>query len=156
MLDLTTALLALFPLVPCAPADPGDVVAFCDALPNSTGQTATLEFTGGTDAGNLDLSFLLSDVPPDNWGMLIFSYGPLAEYPFGQGVLCLNPYFPDGLYRASAPFLSGDVPSAIDAFLPADPQPGQWHYFQAFYRDFQAGGFNTSTAIAIEFEFPPG
>jgi len=86
--------------------------------------------------------------------MLIFSYGSAPEYPFGQGVLCLNPYFPNGLHRASVPFLSSGSPTEVQAFLPASPQPGQWHYFQTFYRDGQAGDFNTSTAIAIEFEFP--
>lgn len=147
-------LFLLAPLSASAMGNGGDVIQFCNATVNSTGAPAVLDFTGSVEAADGNFQFAVADVPSGNFGMLMLSYGSVAEYPFGNGVLCLNPYSPTGLHRASAPFLASETMTEIVGVLPSMPQAGQWHYFQAFYRDVQSQGFNTSTAVGIEFVLP--
>jgi hypothetical protein len=154
MRTLAASILALAALVPVSMSMPGDVMTFCDATANSTGLPAVINFTGTFDPGIGEVTFMTSNVPAGNWCMIIMSYGAVDEYPFGQGKLCLNPYYPTGLYRVGSHVYATGVDEDVEVTLPVLPQLGQWHYFQTFYRDYVNLGFNASTAVGVQFDLP--
>lgn len=134
------------------PGQPGQVVPFCAAIPNSTGVPGLVSYVGSTTASANDFRFRVAQLPARSMALVAMSYTSTSGYPFGNGTLCLNPW---ALQRVTHAFLvprNGEL--EVAAQLPTPPQAGQWHYFQVIYRDTVGANFNLSGGLAIEFVVP--
>ncbi|MFT7486245.1 MAG: hypothetical protein ACI9F9_002100 [Candidatus Paceibacteria bacterium] len=132
---------------PLAPA------VYCDSLPNSSGQTGGLVFTGEPSLGAGNPTISASALPLNTFG--IFFYGPsqLAA-PFGNGVRCVG-----GSLQRLAPVNTGAlglVTQLIDNNgLPLTGQVsvGDQRNFQFWFRDVPAGAslFNLTDGMAVTY-----
>ncbi len=130
---------------------------YCDSIPNSSGQAATLGATASYSVTQNDFTLVASNAPASRIGM--FFYGASRTYlPFGNGYRCVS--FP--LYRLNPPSLTNSAGSSsrlVDFTAPpAGGGAGQilagstWH-FQFYFRDPAGGGalFNLSDGFTATF-----
>lgn len=132
------------------------ITPYCTTTSNSAGPGALLSTTGSASIASNDLTLIVTDSVPDEFGM--FFYGPgQASGSLGDGTLCVaGPLFrvtparqadADGLVRhtldlGQAPFGSG----------PGMVTPGSTWHFQWWLRDPSAGaGSNASSAVSVTF-----
>lgn len=135
---------------------------YCDAVPNSAGCTAVLDVAGSPVVADDDLRLIARRLPPARFGFFLTSRDadsmPIAG---SEGVLCLGGTV--GRFVAPGQILnSGAAGSfALDVALASLPlpggvvQPGETWRFQAWHRDLDPGGAQTSnlsTAVAVTFE----
>jgi hypothetical protein len=134
----------------------GGTAGFCSTSPNSAGGGALIGSNGHVSlaANNFELS--ISGLPPETLGSI--HYGPQRlQVPFGNGTLCVGAgatgLFRLPVFRADT---SGNATTLLDfTNLPLAGQivPGSTWYFQAWYRDPDAGGanFNLSDGLRATF-----
>lgn len=136
---------------------------YCDALPNSTGQAASISFGGVPDLNEGDgypFHLQVCGLPPHqgftpNYGFWIYGRAETA-LPFGNGLLCVDPYTAPGLLRIEqeaccAPAGCSVVMSYGNLKRPTPITPGSTWNFQFVYRDPAARGFNLSNAVHVQF-----
>ncbi|MEM1451011.1 MAG: VCBS repeat-containing protein [Planctomycetota bacterium] len=120
---------------------------YCDpAVPNSTGQAASIGATGSASIETNDMALTAVSLPPGSAGHFLVADGTgLVSMPGGsQGTLCLGGAIgrlnrgPDEIFLAGA---SGSVQVALDLTDLPGPMgsssalPGETRFFQAWYRD---------------------
>ncbi|MCP3914365.1 MAG: hypothetical protein GY711_02285 [bacterium] len=129
----------------------------CEAVPNSSGVAAQILVAGSLHLALSNMTLVAFSCPANTFG--IFLCGPsAADVPFGNGVLCIDPFSP-GVLRLPPIVLTsvfGDALLAVDAA--ALPPPftgvaGGGLHFQFLFRDAAGGGpgFNTSGAVRVTF-----
>ncbi|MCP3917719.1 MAG: hypothetical protein GY711_19420 [bacterium] len=137
-------------------------VNYCSpAVPNSTGFPASISATGSPLAADNDLTLLVEDLPPGEFGYFLVGsdQGTLAP-PGSQGILCIvcagfQGCAGIGRYNRSGEIVQGPTGSlSVDlTALPLSPPvavaPGDTWNFQCWYRDL--GSSNFSDAIAVQF-----
>lgn len=135
-------------LPPC-----GAVVNECVGVPNSTGQGATLGWSGSTSVAQNAFTVTLAGGVPNSAGF--FFFGPDAQQiPWGNGALCVDGHLyrllpavgftPSGTAQRAIDFQTG--PASVVA-------PYSTWRFQCKYRDVAPGGalFNASDALRVTF-----
>jgi hypothetical protein len=145
---------------PDAPPDEGGGSSFnyCTAANNSTGFPALISHVGTLNLADNSFGIQAVGVPPHapSWGM--FTYGQTQyNVPFGNGFLCISPFFP-GLFKMPTQSLgTGTVvntmalhPAQFTAFT-----PGSGWNFQFWYRDPTAGGSNFNLSDGLHVNFAP-
>ncbi len=133
---------------------------YCVSSPNSTGQSATISWSGSTaiSAGNFNL--LAHAVPPSSIGLFFYGFAT-QQIPFGNGTLCIQP----PIFRLLPPIQTGTGtagPYLVDFTAPpaGGGGPGKIHpgipaYFQFWFRDKLAGGAAYDTTDGLEVIFCP-
>jgi hypothetical protein len=130
---------------------------YCHSYANSTGLVADLDISGSMSLSKNDVELYSGNCPIGKYGQFFYGSTP-AELPFGDGVLCINPFKP-GLTRLLGVALvdaAGGAEYELDFSAPGTRgviQPGQKWYFQFWFRDYTPGGsgFNLSDAIMAQF-----
>jgi hypothetical protein len=126
---------------------------FCTATPNSTGQPASIDFSGSPSVSLNDGQLLVTHCPPNVTGLFITS-DQQGQLPFGNGYRCAT----GQLLRIGAIHVGSNGAGTLALDVHAPPASGnlvagsRWN-FQCAYRDVAAGGalFNASDAIAVDF-----
>jgi hypothetical protein len=137
----------------------GSFENYCTSTPNSTGNAATMGIAGSLSVADNDLHLLAFQCPPGRPGLFFCGANP-AQIPFGDGYLCVSPYYP-GLYRAAPPLAldgAGNANLQLDLeALPAGAQivAGSTWYFQFWFRDGAAGGTGTNLTDGMRVTFCP-
>lgn len=119
---------------------------YCQALPNSTGNTASISAVGMTSVAANDLTLTASGMPPLQFGIFICSETP-GQSPLFGGNLCVS----GNIIRFQGPGLiqqadaNGEFSLQVDilalpAGVPTPINPGENWHFQAWFRDTGAGG----------------
>jgi hypothetical protein len=130
---------------------------FCHSEENSTGMVGDLEMTGSMSIARNDVELYSGNLPVGLYGQFFYGADP-ASLPFGDGILCVNPFKP-GLIRLRGVSLideAGGAESHLD-FLALGSRgailPGQKWYFQFWFRDPKPGGagFNLSDGLMAVF-----
>ncbi|MDP6763678.1 MAG: VCBS repeat-containing protein [Planctomycetota bacterium] len=130
---------------------------YCTALPNSSGLTASISWTGSLFIDDNFFSLTVADAAPQQFGL--FFYGSDQQSaPYGDGVVCAA----GSLYRLNPPAITdglGDLdriihfPDPPTGWGPGEITPGSTWNFQFWYRDPQGGpaGFNFSDGLEVTF-----
>ena len=127
---------------------------FCDVSDNSTGEPAILSLAGCTQVARNEIGLLARPVPDGRPGLFFYGDTAIASIPFGDGSRCVA----GQTFRLSV-LLSRGGELSVDVDLTNPPQvgglitPGSTWFFQALYRDPDAGGagFNLSDALQVSF-----
>jgi predicted outer membrane repeat protein len=133
-----------------------DVQSYCSALPNSTGASAAIGWSGSTSLFANSFTLLASGAPPLKSGL--FFYGATqVNLPWGDGIRCVG----GSLQRLAVlqTDASGSASFPLDFTLPpasSGPHailPGSSWNFQFLFRDPAGGpaGWNTTDALAASF-----
>jgi hypothetical protein len=132
---------------------------YCDALPNSSGKSATVSYLGSPSLAEQDVGLVVTGAATSTIGLFIYS-AQQQQIPFGNGLLCVGGSGAS-IHRLQpfATSTSGHGGTALDFTKPpldAGPgvlTPGSTWNFQAWFRDVNAGGakFNLSNALAATF-----
>jgi hypothetical protein len=136
----------------------GSAFNYCTAAVNSTGFPSPISFVGSLSLANNTFGMQTINLPPHapSWGM--YTYGSVQyNVPFGNGFLCISPFFP-GLFKMPTQSLgTGTVvntmalhPNQFTAFTPGS----SWN-FQFWYRDPTAGGANFNLSDGLHVDFAP-
>jgi len=135
------------------------VTRYCSSTINSSGQAARIDVSGTTSIMANDMVLTVTHCPVGTFGL--FFYGQqAANFPLGDGRLCVSPFAP-GLFRIPPTVqvdLNGRATLALD-FL-ALPGAGQiqggdtWN-FQCWFRDSAPGGSGSNLSDAIRVIFCP-
>ncbi|MCB9914606.1 MAG: hypothetical protein H6828_05585 [Planctomycetes bacterium] len=124
----------------------------CSSGANSTGAPAVMGATGSTSVGGNNLQLSASPVPNQPG---IFYYGPgQAAVPFGNGIRCVSaPFQRLAITVATGNTLSYGLDVNNPPTMAGAINAGSTWYFQAWFRDPQAGGagFDLSDALKITF-----
>lgn len=131
-------------------------VTYCESTPNSTGLVSEMFLTGSLSIADNNTWIHSNACPPGEYGVFLFGQQP-AELPWGNGVLCISPFYP-GAARLNAPALV-PVDGVSSLFLDMTALPPQMQvvagsscYFQCMFRDPTIGaGFNLSNAVKVNF-----
>jgi hypothetical protein len=136
----------------------GSSFNYCTAAVNSTGFPSNISFIGTLNLSDNMFGMQTINLPPHapSWGM--YTYGQ-TQYnaPFGNGYLCISPFFP-GLFKMPTQSLgTGTVvnsmalhPAQFTAFTPGS----SWN-FQFWYRDPTAGAANFNLSDGLHVDFAP-
>ncbi|MFT5155429.1 MAG: hypothetical protein ACI841_005444, partial [Planctomycetota bacterium] len=124
--------------------------AYCPSEVNSTGESATLGFSGTTSLVLSDLQLDATDVPAAE--LAVFYAGTTqTQTPFGNGWLCI-----DGPLTRLGAVVVGDEGNASLAIARPIPHGRSLHvgeswYAQLWYRDSNSSGagFNTSNGLQL-------
>lgn len=128
-------------------------LAYCTAVPNSTGAPARMSATGTTSLAAADLVLRAGPVP-DQPGVFLYGDGQM-QMPWSNGFFCVNgaggwilpPVFASQ-NRASLPLSAAGLPAGT--FL-----AGTTWNFQFIHRDPQAGGAQANSSDALSITFVP-
>ena len=127
---------------------------YCDNAPNSTGNQAQIDVFGNPVVAANDLILACDDLPQFVNGIFFFG-AQQASFPFGDGVLCVQPPL-----KRIQPLLNsganGSVAMEMDLTDPALGgliAPGTTWNFSYWFRDVAGGpaGFNTSNGYCASF-----
>jgi len=132
---------------------------FCSTGINSTGQAASISFSGSCVVADQDLTLEASPVP-DQPGVFFYAGQALnggTGVPFGAGRLCVGgggPFYRLPVVLASGGVLSHDVDLSSPPIASGLILPGSTWYFQAWFRDpaSSQGAFNLSDGLELSFE----
>jgi hypothetical protein len=134
-----------------------DVDLYCPTTTNSAGPGTWLTTSGSTSIGANALRFLVSGMPANSAGTLVYSAGS-ASVPWGNGTRCIATPF-----QRLGPIQSADADGFLDrtvdfttAPLGSGPflvMPGSTWNFQYVHRDLAGGGaaFDMSNGARIVF-----
>jgi len=142
---------------PCGNVDP---TAGCA---NSTGAGALLSSSGSASASADDLVLTVSNVPPNQFGILFMGGSQVVDrIPFGDGLLCVSSV--PGVFcrflvqNSGSSGVMTEGPGIVAFSQTLQPachiDPGDTWYFQGWYRDPQGpcgGLFNLSNAVSVTF-----
>ena len=133
---------------------------------NSTGMGALLSTSGTVSANNDDLTLTVSNVPLNQFGIILFGPGSQACSIRGDGFVGIQPGPPGSIMFLSIDFSGGTgelnvgpgiIADALAQFGPMGTiLSGDTWFFQGFYRDNGSPspcgtGFNFSNAIGVRF-----
>ena len=127
---------------------------YCDNLPNSTGQSAAIGWSGSGSVAANDLVLQVSGATFNKPGL--FFYGPdTTQTPLGDGYLCIT----GNIQRLPVVFTDtlGAASYAVDLEHPTLPtntiQAGETHHFQFWHRDTAGtlANYNLSDALTVPF-----
>lgn len=135
---------------------------FCSTASNSVGSGSLISSQGSISIAANEFTLHSAGSPANKFGM--FFYGPFeAQYPFGDGYVCVAPGGGIGLQRLKPPIVTdsnGDASQWLNFTAnPADAGPGEilagstW-CFQLWYRDPNGPGgtgFNFSDGLKASF-----
>ncbi len=131
---------------------------YCISQPNSTGATATLDWSGSCQVADNNFTLHMADGPAGQPVLFIYSAGQNAN-PFGDGILCLG----GQIFRLNPPAFmdgSGSVSKAVDFTSPPSVtgtiSAGSTWNFQTWYRDSAGGSAGYNLSNAFEITFAPG
>ena len=138
------------PMLAWAPESACSVTRYCSATANSTGASATIDWSGTTSVSANAAAVLVSDLPANQPGL--FFYGPNeVNVSFGDGNRCVG----GGLTRLNPAVFAdsaGDAQRDLDftAFPLSNLGAGDTLRIQCWYRDPAAllAGFNLSDALS--------
>ncbi|MFT5052104.1 MAG: hypothetical protein ACI8QZ_003536 [Chlamydiales bacterium] len=125
---------------------------YCVSTPNSSGSAASISALGCDSVVANGFELQAVDLPPNRTGL--FFHGPnSAQYPFGNGTMCI------GAGRQRLRVLRSDtagvMSAAVDFTSPRTQQiqaGSTWH-FQTYFRDAGVGaGFDLSDAVAVRIQ----
>jgi len=135
-------------------------VNYCTpAVPNSSGQPATIEALGSASIGDGTLVLLARQLPQNTPGLFIVSAtsGNLPGAGGGQGTLCLGGKIGRFSLQVMSAGTLGALRAEVDLGQLPSPlgnavQPGETWNFQAWYRDKNpASTSNYSDAVVVTF-----
>lgn len=136
------------------------VVRYCSTTANSSGQSASIDWTGSPTYTANDFTLIARCHLPSRSGAFFYNRTPTAV-PFGNGIRCVGSGAP-AAFRIGSPKMtdsSGDITQWIDLFSPpissgaGQISAGETWYFQGFYRDTGSGsGVNLTDALAVTFD----
>ncbi|MDP6520445.1 MAG: hypothetical protein QF411_11160, partial [Planctomycetota bacterium] len=132
---------------------------YCTASANSSGLPAQIHATGSLDIGTGTFGLLADDCPPGAMGL--FYYGTSSVYmPFYNGFRCVggnifrlfpaSPIGGNGVATHQADFNTTPMGSGAGAVY-----PGSTWYFQFWFRDHPAGGWEVNLSNGLEVTFCP-
>lgn len=135
--------------------------SYCNALPNSTGNTGFLSVTGSFSIATNNMVLSCNALPPFSAGIFFYG-GARASFPAGQGIVCVSSNATQPATRVAPVLMSdllGGVSLAIDFTAPQQSMgpsailPGQTWNFQYWHRDTIGGQatWNYSNALSIYF-----
>jgi hypothetical protein len=134
---------------------PSPTIGFCAATPSAGGLICSMASTGSVSVSENDFTLIAATGPGEARGL--FLCGPArAQLPFGDGYLCISPFFP-GIFRLQPPVVAspdGVFSRTLDLQdLPTGCviTPGSTWYFQLWFRDAGPVGFHTSNGLAVPF-----
>lgn len=141
------------------PIGPGPIGSpFCPGNPNSTGATGATTAFGRLDVAANDVTLTASNLPVAQFGLFVVSQTAVAPVSVGEGNLCLGGAI--GRYQGPGQILQadpmGEFSLAIDLTMIPEPsqliaaQPGDTFRFQAWHRDFGAGGNTSNFTAGVE------
>jgi hypothetical protein len=129
---------------------------YCTSLPNSTGATAAITWTGSCVVADNNFTLVVRSCPISQPGLFIYGANQ-ASIPFGNGVLCLGqpilrlnpPVFVDSTGLASKSVDLANPPSASGTIT-----AGSTWNFQMWLRDPNAGGaaYNFTDGMSVTFQ----
>lgn len=127
---------------------------YCDNAPNSTGNQAQIDVSGSPVVAANDLTLACDDLPQFVNGLFFFG-AQQASFPFGDGVLCVQPPLKRIQPLVNSGF-GGSVAQKIDLTDPVLDgliAPGTTWNFSYWFRDVPGGpaGFNTSNGFCASF-----
>lgn len=137
---------------------------FCTAVPNSTGEFATITGVGSDVAANNNLTLEVNSLPQGSNGFFFTSQqrNIVASPGNSVGNICIasfaiGRYDGDILNSGSGGFVSLSLDLTMTPLQPGGPVailPGDTWYWQYWYRDTSPGGAisNFSTALCVEFQ----
>lgn len=134
---------------------------FCQALPNSTGNSAFLTVVGSYSIAANDMVLSCNALPSFSAGIFFYG-GGRASTPVGQGIVCVSSTPSQPVVRMTSVLMSdllGGVSLPIDFTAPQQSMgpgailPGQTWNFQYWHRDSIGGQatWNYSNALGILF-----
>lgn len=137
----------------------GNNTTYCMSSANSTGQPALLGMTGSPSVLQNDFVLSVTDCPSGNFGLFIYGQGA-ANFPLGDGTLCISPFNP-GLFRLMPVVqVGGNGGSGMAMDMNALPVGGAivagstWN-FQFWFRDALPGGSGSNLSSAMRASFTP-
>lgn len=127
---------------------------YCTSNLNSSGERATLAWTGSSDVGLANFELIARDAPPSRLGLFVFGTSQ-TQAPFGDGVLCvggparLSPVRASDAWGKARLVLDLSNPSAVEHAISA----GSTWNFQYWFRDpdNNGAGFGASDALSVQF-----
>jgi hypothetical protein len=129
---------------------------YCTSLPNSTGNTAGMAWSGSCIVADNNFTLHASDGPGGQPGLFIYGANQ-ASIPFGNGVLCISapilrlnpPVFMDGSGAASKVVDLANPPSTSGTIT-----AGSTWNFQMWERDPAAGsaGYTFTDGLEVSFQ----
>ena len=125
---------------------------YCDATLNSSGQAATMVFSGSQDADDNTVLLSVGGAPPGQFGLFYYGNAP-ANAPIGNGIRCVGGNF----FRLAPGSIDalGSFSQPLDITNPQFPSGqisnGETWYFSFWFRDNVGAGFNFSDGIMVEF-----
>jgi len=131
--------------------------SYCTSTVNSSGEAATIDWSGSTSVLANDFTLVAQDCPATTPGLFIYG-AHFGQQPFGDGYLCLGPGSP-GILRLN-PVTSTDSGGTALRLLDFPNLPpsgaieaGSTWYFQYWFRDPWAGnaGFNLTDGLEVSF-----
>ena len=137
--------------------------SYCSpAIPNSTGEYASLSAVGSTLVSDNDLTLVVTDLPASVFVLPLISSttGSVPMAGGSDGTLCLGGSSPIGRFNSlfAMATQAGNFEASVDlTTLPgptgaASVMPGDTWSFQAWYRDINPlGTSNFSTAVTVVF-----
>ena len=136
---------------------------FCEAVPNSSGQTGTISATGSNDASDNNVRLIARNLPVGQFGIFVTSqgFGVIPNAGGSIGTLCIaDPLI--GRYQSQIQNSGGDGAFSLLIDLTNHPTSlgsvtvtaGQDWNFQAWHRDIFGGmaASNYTNALRIQFE----
>jgi hypothetical protein len=130
---------------------------YCDALPNSTGTSSSIGWSGSLFIDDNLFALTATDAPPLQFGLFFYGSGQ-NSLPYGDGVVCVG----GGFYRLNPPGVIDGLGNYVRIINFPDPPtgsgsgeitPGSTWNFQFWYRDPLGGpaGFNFSDGLEVTF-----
>ena len=141
----------------CGP--PGGL--FCEGVPNSTGQVATISSAGSNSVFLNDLVLIASGMPPNQFALFIASDSQtlIPNVGGGQGNLCVGPNVGRYLAQFGSTGFFGtadlvvDTSAIITASGPVAALPGDTYNFQCWFRDANPGATsNLTRGFSVTFQ----
>jgi hypothetical protein len=129
---------------------------YCSSLPNSTGATASINWSGSCIVADNNFTLDMGGGPANQPGLFIYGANQ-ASIPFGNGVLCISapilrlnpPVFMDGAGTASKVVDLANPPSQTGLITAGS----QWN-FAMWLRDPAAGaaGYTFTDGLSVDFQ----
>lgn len=138
-------------------ADTCHTANYCIANPNTTGQAGMIGASGVPSVSQNQFNLRAAHLPPNDFGMFFFSTQPRTPWAHGEGYLCVAAA---GMERLLPPLKSNAAGAVVRHFdlssVPGPPiQAGDTRYFQYWYRDHPAVGYEWNFTDALEVTFCP-
>lgn len=132
------------------------ITRYCPSVVNSTGAPARIDGLGSSSVSTNDFALTGSSLPPHTVVLAIYGVNS-AQFPLGDGFLCINPFAP-GLVRLHTAQAQSNGTMQCPLDFPTLPASGHitagssWN-FQLWYRDAVSGGTGSNLSDALNVSF---